>query len=530
MSEDRTTWKALGAEPINAENPSGKESRYEPEFERLQDEMQKLESLSGEPIDWKQVVVLSREILEKKSKDLLVGSYLVLGLLETEGHEGLLNGLTCLDGMIRSHWESLFPAVKRMRARINALNWLSEKAGSIISRNEPGQDNGNILGACEEQVKVLEALMNDKINPEEPVFGELYRPIQEQLNRIQAASVDTTRPATDSGGKLPAEPMSTTAIPATESATMIETPEDAKRALKNTFGSLKKIASITRSQDLTRPLPYRLIRFLTWCETEAPPPAENGKSRVPPPPNQLRDRFRTLSEQSAWKELVIQVEAKVPEFPFWLDLHRICDAALAELGPDYVNARNAIKSEVVTLLNRLPDLIEIEFSDGTPFADRSTRDWISTQILPETVTEPVEAIPSGNEPDFLAEVQSKSRQLLKEGDQKSALNLVQEFTRSASTGHQRFLSRLELANLCIEIGNNKAALAHLEMLDDQITQYSLDIWEPQLALQALQIYYRTLIKTLRETKHPEPELSRLADSVFSRLCRLDVLAGLNAIK
>jgi type VI secretion system protein VasJ len=113
LSEARANWRAIGSAPISTENPSGEPVRYEPEFERLQSEMQKLENFSSELIDWKQVVALSEGILKNKSKDLLVGSYLVLGLLETEGLKGLVNGLACLEGVIADHWPSLFPAANR---------------------------------------------------------------------------------------------------------------------------------------------------------------------------------------------------------------------------------------------------------------------------------------------------------------------------------------------------------------------------------------------------------------------------------
>jgi type VI secretion system protein VasJ len=530
LSEESEEWRSIGAEPVNDEYPGGEPARYEPEYERLQAEMQKMESLSGDTIDWKEVVALSKEILKNKSKDLLVGSYLALGLLETNGYIGLLNGLTCLESLISNHWPNLFPPEKRMRARINALNWLSEKTGSGISRRKPERNDGDTIKTCEELVKSLEDLLDEKISPEEPILGDLYRSIQEQANQFTAGSADADATAVAPESKAAAEPAPAIVSPVVKSAGNIETSEDAKRALKDSFVSLKKIAAFSRNQDPAQPLPYRMIRFLTWCEIDTLPPADNGKSRVPPPPRQLRDRFQTLSEQSAWKELVVQAEGKVAEFPFWLDLHRISEAALAELGSDYIKARNAIKSEVITFLTRLPDLIEIEFSDETPFADESTRNWISTQLLPKKDAEPSEVIASKDETDFLAEVRSKSRQLLHDGDPKAALSMVQEAKHSAPSERQKFLTQLELANLCLETGNIKAALAQLEMLNDQITRFSLDIWEPQLASQVLQIYWHTVNRTLKASKQPAAELSQLADSIFGRLCKLDVLAGLNTKK
>ncbi len=529
MSEEKSKWRTIGSAPISAKNPSGESVRYDPEFEQLQAEVQKLENFSGEPVDWKQVVALSKSILQSKSKDLLISSYLILGLLETQGIPGLSNGLACLEGIISQHWPSLFPVEKRLKARINALTWLSEKAGANISRIPPVQENAEMITVCGEQVKGLEALLEEKIGPESPELTELYRAIQEQLNRLSAAKRDTGGAGMEEKVKPEAKP-----VPAISGiAINLETKEDAKRAIRESFSTLKRVVLFTRSQDPTNPLSYRLIRSLTWCEIDNPPPADNGKSRIPSPPNQLRDRLQSLIEQSAWKELVSQTESKVAEFPFWLDLHRMSETALASLGADYAKARQALKSELATLLIRLPDLIELEFSDGTPFASETTQNWISTDILPADNVESakdeksVEVATSSDESDFPDEIRTKSRQLLQEGKLKDALSLVQEASRSASTQRQRFFIQLELVNLCLEAGQVKAALAHLEMLDDQIARFSLDTWEPQLASQVLQIYLRTLKRALKESKQPAPELSRSADVVYSRLCKLDVLAGLN---
>ncbi len=526
MDEQRLKWRSIGSEPVSPENPSGESARYDPEFERLQVEMRKLENLSGEAVDWKQVASLSEEILEKKSKDLLVGGYLVLGLLVTEGFSGLSNGLACIEGLISDHWPSLYPAANRMRARINALNWLSEKAGTIISRIEPSQSDGEMLGVCGDQVKTLESLIQEKLGPEAPRLTDLHRPIQEYLNRISAGKSDASEDASEQQAKIEARPTPVTPAPATK----LETSEDAKRALKDSFSTLKRIGSFMRSQDPTKPLSYRLNRFLAWCEIDALPPAENGRSRIPAPPNQLRDRLQGLTEQSAWKELAGQVEARVAEFPFWLDLHRMSETALAELGQEYAGARQAVRSEVATLLGRLPDLVAFEFADGTPFANESTRMWISKQIFQAKDTEPAEVVIPEYETGSLDELRRKSRQLLQEGKLKEALSLVQDAKISAPSQRQRFSIQLELVNLCIEAGQIKAALAHLEMLEDQITRFSLEVWEPQLASKALQAYWHVLNKALRESKQPTPDLSRLMETVYSRLCKLDVLAGLSAAK
>ncbi len=512
---------------MSAEAPAGESVRYDPDFELLQAEVQKLENVSGGSVDWKQVVALSKEILQSKSKDLLVSSYLGLGLLKTEGLTGLSNGLACLDGLVSEFWPSLFPAKKRMRARINALNWLSEKAGAVISRQEPGQEDTEIYNICGEQVKALEALLEEKIGPDAPGLTDLHRPIQEHLNRLSAGADDTD----ETGVEPRPQPEIKPAISAVAGpATSIGSPEDAKRALRDSVSALKRVISFRRSQDLSNPLSYRLIRSLTWCEIDTLPPADNGKSRIPPPPSHLRNSCQSLFEQSAWKELVSQVEPKVGEFPFWLDLHRMSEMALTSLGPDYEGARRAVKAEVSAFVDRLPDLLEYQFSDGTPFCDEETQRWASTVLVPVQGAEPVEVVTFDDGDESLNELRKQSRSLLKEGRQDDALRLVQDAMRSAPTQRRRFLVQLELAKLCGEGGQTKAALAHLESLDEQIAEFSLDIWEPGLSLEVLQVYWTVLSDALRTPKQAPADISQRADAVYNRLCKLDVLAGLKLTK
>lgn len=49
-------WQAIGAKPIRADAPAGSPVRDDADFLSMQDEIQKLESLSHEPVNWKQVV------------------------------------------------------------------------------------------------------------------------------------------------------------------------------------------------------------------------------------------------------------------------------------------------------------------------------------------------------------------------------------------------------------------------------------------------------------------------------------------
>src|SRR5574340_544676 len=94
MVTDLTTeWREIGAKPIRPDAPAGAPARDDADFLAIQDEIQKMESLVGGPVDWKVVVRGGKIVRGDRSKDLLAASYVCLGLLHEEGFQGLAAGL-----------------------------------------------------------------------------------------------------------------------------------------------------------------------------------------------------------------------------------------------------------------------------------------------------------------------------------------------------------------------------------------------------------------------------------------------------
>ncbi|MFC1853613.1 type VI secretion system ImpA family N-terminal domain-containing protein, partial [candidate division CSSED10-310 bacterium] len=120
--------KDLGKTPISADKPAGENVQYDPLFESLSEEIQKLASpTASSAIDWNNVIRLSKEILETKSKDLLACLYLSVGLLKIEKLSGFEQSIVILKDLLETYWENMFPPKKRMKKRINAVNWWKEK-------------------------------------------------------------------------------------------------------------------------------------------------------------------------------------------------------------------------------------------------------------------------------------------------------------------------------------------------------------------------------------------------------------------
>ena len=75
----------IGRLPVSDDNPAGQDVKYEPDFEDLSEEINKLSSPTAVAgIDWTKVVSLGEKILRDQSKNLTVCCYLSVGLLHVE--------------------------------------------------------------------------------------------------------------------------------------------------------------------------------------------------------------------------------------------------------------------------------------------------------------------------------------------------------------------------------------------------------------------------------------------------------------
>lgn len=511
---DVAEWREIGTRPITAEAPAGVSARYDPDFESLAAQIQKLEGVAREPVDWPKVVSLSRGILEHKSKDVLVCSYATLGLLQVEGLSGLTKGLACMEAMVSGFWPELFPELKRVKARTNALNWLALKAGEAISPKNVKADDA-LSAECEAQIKSLAAVVQEKVPADPPDWTDLLRPLQELATQTQVAK--------EAQSQREAAKSVVVAAPAAQP----ETTEDATRFISTTIGSLTRALAISRAADPAAAMPYLLSRALAWSEIDTLPPATEGKTLIPPPPDHVKNRFQDLAADSNWKELLDDAEDRLTEFPMWLDLQRMSDQALGGLGKKYFAARNAVRGETIALLTRLPELPGLQFSDGTPFADGATQRWISTELVPSKTEAAAPSPATGADAEALTALRENSRKLLADGKQADAIRMVQDAVKTASSERNKFLLQLELAVLCFEAGQLKPALACLEFLDEQIRKFSLEKWEPNLCVEVFRLYWEALNKLAQTSRQLLPEVVRQADVVYSRLCNLDVVAGLD---
>ncbi|MBN2515598.1 MAG: type VI secretion system protein TssA [Deltaproteobacteria bacterium] len=514
----------LGKTPINQDNPSGSDVRFEPEYDELQSEIEKLTSPTSEGgVDWNKVIKLCTTIIAEKSKHLLVASYLCVALVRSRGVDGLETGLVIYRDMLDTFWDVLFPPIQRMRGRQNAIEWWKDGIISAIKSLPPN------LSLTEEKVDNL----NEIVGAIGSFFDEHVDdpPSLHQLQESIAALQDEAGPETaeqQEGGILPGhEPPPPEKIIKQEESTDVIPVQNPDKVLSNGLDLLSQAATIFMKNDPSNEMSYRLTRLAAWLPVKKLPPAEDGKTRIPPPMQEIIKAMKNLYQKKEYKGLLESAEGRVGQFLFWLDLSHYVAEALEEL--DYEEAHSVVVQETATYVSRLPGIEELSFSDGTPFADEDTKGWLKSIAIDKSGgTKGSFVIPGKTHADSeeteIYKVYKQSEALMKKKKLEEAVELIQEKLSGGTSQQSRFLWRIVLIRLLTNAQKARLAVPHLREILDDINKHHLDNWDPDLVLSALTEVYRCL------TVQTDKELQDQATEAMDRITKISPVVALRLTK
>ncbi len=513
----------MGKDPIRPEQPAGADIRNSPDFEALQAEMDKLTlpRLAGS-MDWEKVVIRSSDILAQKSKDLLVTSFLALALIYTQKVEGLMIGLTVYRNLLENFWESLYPPKTRMRARVRAVEWWLEKTEGALKQLGEVSLSAEQIGTIEAEVGKIDEFL--RRNLEEPIS---LHALKEFLNTLAVSSGEKPSPEEMTPGqeKAPAAAeIPTRKEPAGEAAQAIPSPQEAQRAINQSMQKIREAANFLSGNDVADPAPYRWARIAAWSIVESLPPHTDGKTRIPPPPEPARKMLSALRDKGEWPGLLKQAEEKLLQFIFWIDLNRWVAEALTALGPQHQAACDVVCQETAFLLYRFPRLENLSFSDGTPFADGGTKEWLKEIALGQRMPPGESPLlsspgPSGGEEEMEKEV-AHAQRLIKEGKMAEAIAGFQQKSRVVPSPREKLLWTLALGQLLLHHNKPRLARPYLGQIMKDLDFYHLEAWDPSLALRCLQLIF-TGLNALQDPGRKEE-----AREILMRIAQLDPAEGI----
>lgn len=547
LLEEVTAYAESLKAPIEGPTPVGADLSYDPDFETLKGEIDKLTSMSGEQPNWSEIAVMGEELLRERSKDMRLLMWCAMARLKTRGLRGFGEAVAATTEICREFWEPMYPPVKRARARGNLAGWLSDQGGAYLTDLEVGAADRDALGSADQLLRDLDALLSEKLGQDHPGFGGLLSVLREKQRRLPAEAPATApraapaqTPATPaqapsqgtaaSPPPQPAAPAAATppATPAAEpvavSAPRVSGAGDVLPALRTLGKSICECAAQLRKEDPASAWAYRLQRTGLWLAVKAPPPAEGGKTRIPPPPPPQMKKLESLAAGEQWLELLNTAEGMTSTYLFWFDLHRWVALAMDRLGALFVEAKKTVVAETLSFVGVYPAVAELGFADGTPFADAGTRAWLEEEQArsggggggggSSRVDEEEQELQARFE---------EAKELASTGKVVEAMALGVQLAERGADLRSRFRSRLLVAQMALQGGKPEVARAMLEGLLEVATEHALHRWEPKLCAQL----YAHL---LAARKAAPTERTGVPDQdLFDVLCRLDPAAALKVV-
>ncbi len=547
----------LGKTPISENAPAGEDITYLPEFEELQNEIDKLTVVTAGAgqVDWNRVVELGTMLLSEKSKNLLVTAYMAEALMKTRQFGGFYQGTCVIKDLVENYWDSLYPPKKRKKGRINALKWWYDRAEKFLKNLDAQPQPGEMINEIKQNLTELDGLLAEKID-DAPILRLLVQyvdqiPVEDAggsapesagdktpqtEEKVETEEAPDSKETYDDAGEaksaeqsaLPQEKekqegqnSGAPSVKAPSAPIMSGAPEsdkEANKALNSSIDVLARLARYYLKKNSANPLAYRLNRICAWLTIDSLPIVqENGKTPLPPPDPALKSALEDQLVSGDYENAVLSAEGRLKEHLFWLDLNRIAAGGLEALGGKYEPALEMVCRETEMFIKRLPGLEDLSFSDGTPFCDKQTKNWLRS-ISGSGASEAVPAAPAAADASegrsVYAETEAEAKELVKNKKVVEAVQLFQENLARCGSGRENLLFRTGLCRLLINAGKVELALPHLKELEAVIDARGLEDWEPELALEGLHLIYAGFRDCTRDY------LNSRAEEVLDRIAKV----------
>lgn len=441
-------------QPVSASSPTGCDPGYDDDFQLMREEVSKL---SG--TDTELVCHLAEKLLTTTTKDIRVATYYTWARLHRDGEAGLADGLELLAGLMQRFGAQLHP--QRDRGRQGALEWLASVRLLDSLARYPEVNNPDML-------RITGALLLMEQVNEGCVPAGLVSGLDIRLQ--QSGGVNAVVPQSVSDSPSPTADSSAPVITAVNSGQALLT-------------QARTLADYLREQPDGWLSAHHLIKSVRHDTLhQLPPLSAEGKTRIEPPKPDQRALLKRLYLQQSWRELLEEADSLLSRGAnhLWLDIQWYLHQALLKSGREA--EAMIIQNDLKGLLSRLTGLETLTFSDGTPFADEVTQNWIQQQVMDipgnwQDDSAARAATVSGDDDILQLEPEALQRA---DSDGADAALLWLQNRPGVTTVRSRWLLRLLMARLAEQVGKNELALHLLSELDSNVASFTLTQWEPAL--------------------------------------------------
>ncbi|PYC03109.1 type VI secretion system protein TssA [Pseudomonas koreensis] len=461
--------------PIDPEQPAGDFDVEDETYQAIDQEMVKLGGLREGDIDWAYIDEASRQYLATQCKQWRIVAHLQMVWLRTRQWARWADALGLLAGMVELYWDSAHPKpgpTGYLNKRKQVQRLLGE-LGQVL----PTLERSSFEPACQAAAEL--ALANLQRCVESARFDPApLDALQRQLDKYSEPVVATepTRAAT-SGSVL-------------ESAFFTSPKPQAPSNEREQRRAVLNMAEQINQQDAYDPTGYQLRRFGLWSHLRtAPPVTRDRRTELTAVPKDIVDGYQdALNHTAIEPNLLLRIEKSVCASPYWLRGSYLAAHVASRLAMEEVAA--AIRQTCERFVCRLPALLELCFSDGTPFVDARTQAWISGADQAQITGTPIQ--------EYAGLRDELATQLNTEGVEVVLLRL-QELHATQDAPRQRSYATVIAADLLASRGLSWLADDLYASVARLMRETTAQGWEPELYRKVVQpIDDSHLIKAVKE--------------------------------
>ena len=361
--------------PIDPGQPAGHFDLEDETYQAIDQEMVKLGGLREGDIDWPYIDEASRQYLAIQCKHWRIIGHLQAVWLRTRQWARWADALGLIAGMVELYWDSAYPKpgptgylnkrkqVQRLLGDIGRVLPTLERSSFEPAYQAAAELALANLQRCVESAKLdpapLDALQRQLDKYSEPVVATEPSRVATSGNALDSAFFNSPKPQAPSNER------------------------EQRRALLS-------MAEQINQQDPYDPTGYQLRRLGLWSHLRtAPLITRDRRTELTAVPKDIVDGYQdALNHNALDPNLLLRVEKSVCASPYWLRGSYLAAQVASRLAMEQVAA--AIRQTCERFVCRLPALLELCFSDGTPFVDAQTQAWITGADQTQATGSPVQ--------------------------------------------------------------------------------------------------------------------------------------------
>ena len=290
------------------ENDCGSDLNYDSDFEAIKQEVSK-----SEGIDYGFVEEKAHYILNNKSKDIRVFSYLALCYLKKGDWCLFCDLFEALTHLCKERFDALFP--KRLHGKRRAFKWLDEsKFTEMLESTTVSSVAHDQMSRLVSVLDILRDSLSLNFTDSSPFPEKLYAFAKKWQKLTEQKLAEVSQPINN-------KELSEKYVPK-ESTTINVLSDESVETTKAAIDSIRKCALFLIDKEPHKSAGYRLMRIVRWGNIEMVPFAEGSITRIEPPPQERREYLISLLEKRDYKTALAHSEKMFSSGNtlFWLEL------------------------------------------------------------------------------------------------------------------------------------------------------------------------------------------------------------------